>query len=376
MQKSSLKFESHLSSGIGIVSTILQKKKNKSLSPIPRSGGFSSYLIGLLAVLFCFAILQETAPKLKSSLRPLKMASSEKSEIKLEILPLTDIQSKPKFVEANPNIPENPPDKKDQFSFRDQQAAQPQIIDKIKLAKNPKLKSQYDSQKIVEKNKEIKPNKTSIHRLNKEGNKRGDLAKLIENPNPLESQPITKAKTQGIQNQRKKMKNEPKKNHSFAALQLPDQTFTEQPNLSKVPPTVYPRTRPQLSKDLIHGPLMKSLTSAPRLGQISIECRLHPYGAYIQEMLQSIEEQWNQLARGSIQFLQRDRLPGRITLSFKLEANGRISELSRIDNEGYSLAAELCRQAIASRVPFGEWTEKMIKDFGQSDQITISFQYL
>ena len=92
-------------------------------------------------------------------------------------------------------------------------------------------------------------------------------------------------------------------------------------------------------------------------------------------MLQSIEEQWNQLAKGSIHYLQRDRLPGRITLRFKLEASGTISNLVRIDNEGYSLAAELCRQAIASRVPFGEWSEKMIQDFGQSDQITINFKY-
>jgi hypothetical protein len=92
-------------------------------------------------------------------------------------------------------------------------------------------------------------------------------------------------------------------------------------------------------------------------------------------MLQSIEEQWNQLARGSTQYLQRDRLPGRITLRFKLEATGSISNLVRIDNEGYSLAAELCRQAIASRVPFGEWSEKMIQDFGQSDQITLNFKY-
>jgi hypothetical protein len=120
---------------------------------------------------------------------------------------------------------------------------------------------------------------------------------------------------------------------------------------------------------------MKSTTSAPRTGQIAIECRLHPYGVYIQEMLQSIEEQWNQLARGSIHYLQRERLPGRISFRFKLEASGQIKDLSRIDNEGYSLAAELCRQAIASRVPFGQWTEKMINDFGLSDEMTLNFQY-
>jgi len=151
---------------------------------------------------------------------------------------------------------------------------------------------------------------------------------------------------------------------------------SSQPNRAKRnSQQVRPKTRPKLSPDLIHGPLMKSTTSAPRTGQIAIECRLHPYGVYIQEMLQSIEEQWNQLAKGSFHYLQRDRLPGRITLRFKLEATGTISNLVRIDNEGYSLAAELCRQAIASRVPFGEWSEKMIQDFGQSDQITINFKY-
>ena len=105
---------------------------------------------------------------------------------------------------------------------------------------------------------------------------------------------------------------------------------------------------------------MKSITSAPRVGTVAIESRLHPYGVYIQKMMQSIEEQWNQLARGSVQYLQRDRLPDKVTWRFTLQANGLIQNLSRMDNEGESLPSELCRQAIASRVPFGPWSEKMI----------------
>ena len=120
---------------------------------------------------------------------------------------------------------------------------------------------------------------------------------------------------------------------------------------------------------------MRTLTTAPRIGTIAIESRLHPFGVYLQKMLKAIEEQWHQLALGSIRFMQKDRLPGTLTFRFTLLSTGGINNLSRLDSEGASLAAELCRQAIASRAPFGNWTEDMISDFGKFDEITISFRY-
>tara|TARA_B110000003_G_scaffold259223_2_gene279012 strand:- start:1722 stop:2780 length:1059 start_codon:yes stop_codon:yes gene_type:complete len=352
----------------------LKGTNNKTLSPIPHSGGFSSFLLGLLAVLFSFVTLQEAAPKLKSSFRSLNMNPSTDPEIQWEINPIPDSQSKPKFVEANPNIPENPPDKVNQFSFRNQQAAQPEENDKVKLAKTPKLKYSNNSQKVLEKNKEIKRVKPSNPPVTIPKNKSELFSKIPEKSNPPKAKLLPKSEAEGIQIKESQNKVKPKDKNHIASLQMQNSSPLSHPSLN--PSRIRQKTRPKLSTDLIHGPIMKSVTSAPRLGQIAIECRLHPYGAYIQEMLQSIEEQWNQLAKGSMQFLQHDRLPGRITLRFKLLANGQISNLSRMDNEGYSLAAELCRQAIASRVPFGEWTEKMVNDFGQSDEITISFKYL
>ena len=99
------------------------------------------------------------------------------------------------------------------------------------------------------------------------------------------------------------------------------------------------------------------------------------YGAYVQEMLQAIEDQWTQLAQGSREFLRRDRLPPKITLRFTLDADGRIRGLQRLDAHGDSVPAEICRQAIVSRVPFGKWSAKMIEDFGGSDEVTINFLY-
>ena len=353
---------------------ILKGTKNKTLSPIPNSGGFSSLLLGSIAVLFCFVALQEAAPKLKSSFRPLNMKPTIEPEIQWEITPLLETQSKPKFVEANPNTPENPPDKVNQFSFRNQQSAQPEKNNKAKLAKTPNLKHSNNSQKILEKNKEIKQEKPTNSPLTNLKNKSVQTSRIPQKSNPKKSKLLAQSDAQGIQSKKNENEVKPKDKNIIASLQIREQHPLSHPSVK--PSRLNQKTRPKLSTDLIHGPIMKSVTSAPRLGQIAIECRLHPYGVYVQEMLQSIEEQWNQLAKGSIQFLQHDRLPGRITLRFKLQANGQISNLSRIVKEGYSLAAELCRQAIASRVPFGEWTEKMVNDFGQSDEITLSFQYL
>jgi hypothetical protein len=136
------------------------------------------------------------------------------------------------------------------------------------------------------------------------------------------------------------------------------------------------RPRPKLSPDLLRGPVMKTTSNAPRVGMLAVECRLHPYGVYVQEMLRSIEDQWQQLAYNSLSFIQRDRLKNRISFRFILLADGSISNLKNLDSlDEFSLPAEICRQAIASRVPFGNWTPEMKDDFGESDTITIHFNY-
>ena len=58
--------------------------------------------------------------------------------------------SKKKFVEANPNTPENPPDEVKQFSFRDQQAAQPEITQNNRPDLAPKINGSKRSVKIVD----------------------------------------------------------------------------------------------------------------------------------------------------------------------------------------------------------------------------------
>jgi hypothetical protein len=350
----------------------LKNKEQAKLSPIPKSGNFSSFLTGVVVSLVTLVIFIENTKVLFPSVE--KAQSNNKNETVIEWqtkqnLPTEKIK---KFVEANPDVPENPPDRNQQFSFRDQQAAQPLIKDKQILSKLPKIKGKYDSVKIVNSTEsEPLPEIRSPIQSEKKSQNTETKPSIKKNPKS-KNELIVKNDKEGIQLKKSDI-HDNGRDALIASLKRKDVSIAT--DIPKIP-TTKPKKRPKLSKELINGPVMKSLSNAPRLGTVAIECRLHPYGIYIQKMLQSIEEQWNQLATGSTKYLQKDRLPDLVTWRFTLEADGSISNLHRIDNGKESLPTELCRQAIASRVPFGEWSDKMIEDFGKSDEITINFRYL
>lgn len=316
----------------------------------------------------------QSIPTLHSSFTSAKNNRTLETTIEWQVTPKLDKVFQEKFVEANPNIPENPPDEVKQFSFRDQQAAQPERTRNNNSDHTPKINGSKESVKIVDTLKNSKTTAQQSPSRKHNDNKAGKLTTQISKSTIESENKIIESKSVTGFISKKLTGDTDKKNREklIAALQNNRMDPIISSSNNKVQK---PKKRPKLSRELINGPLMKSITSAPRVGTVAIECSLHPYGVYIQKMMQSIEEQWNQLARGSIQYLQRDRLPNKVTWRFTLLANGSIQNLSRIDKEGESLPSELCRQAIASRVPFGSWSDKMIKDFGKSDEITISFLY-
>ena len=351
-----------------VVHSKLKTNSKASLYPLPRSGGFSSFLLGSISVVIAFLILQNSSiPVQSTSSQTLKYLSRE-TKVTWVDPPKLEKQFAEKFVEANPNIPENPPDKVKRFSFRDQQAAQPVISSPTALQSAPMIPGKEQSQKIIQGGRNVNQEVITlpVQAIKKKSAQKpsGEVKELMSSKINIKN----KSATEGSFSQ--KNSNDGINNQSSTIIS----SLRGSEGL-KHKEKVRPKSRPKLSPELTHGPLMKSVMSAPRVGTIAIECRMHSYGVYVQEMLQSVEEQWNQLARGSIQYLQRDLLPEKITIRFKLLSNGQITNLTRIDSEGQSLPAELCRQAIASRVPFGQWNQEMINDFGNSDTVTISFLY-
>ncbi|MFP6892424.1 MAG: hypothetical protein VCA18_01655 [Opitutales bacterium] len=361
-------------------------KKNK-LRVAPRSGDPLAFSAGLTAALVTCLV----APELLARLLPNKArwVSADREvarEVEVTWEPVSLPRSlKPRFVEANPDAPENPPDATDNFSFRDQQAAQAEEVASESVSETPKIEGEKpDSQKIVPDGDPVAPAEPlpSVAvdpEIAKDFERGSPVGKEEDSANPPEA-PVDLEKVDGNEGTAVK-KVEAKENDTESRRQLVLTDIPDKTSIAIVEPTARanprptPRPRPRISADLIRGPIMRTVANAPRIGKVAIECRLHPYGAYVQEMLQAIEDQWSQLAHGARQFLRRDRLPPKVTLRFTLDADGRIHKLHRLDESGDSVPVEICRQAIVSREPFGKWSAKMIEDFGISDEVTINFLY-
>jgi hypothetical protein len=349
-------------------------KPEERLSPAPSSGGLASTALGLTAALVCLLMTTEVSVSFgvaeTSRQNP---NSSVQTQVKWEIPPLLpkNFEEK-KFVEANSDVPENPPDETKNFSFRDQQAAQPQIDPKLLEDQTPSVKGNEDTVKIVPAERESQPAPDPFNPpVDQPANKRTPTAPSLASSSKTDLEKGTSK--DGTHSKKGDDRGEESRTIALNQHQLPND-LSSNPSVRPSPKQQQQR-RPKLSPELIQGPLMKTLTTAPRIGTIAIESRLNPYGVYLQKMLKAIEEQWHQLALGSIRFMQKDRLPGTLTFRFTLLSTGGIKNLARLDSQGASLAAELCRQAIASRAPFGNWTEDMISGFGKFDEITISFRY-
>ena len=358
------------------------------MNTAPTSGNLQSHIFACsITTLICMSLYLNS-----STLWSFQVINGN-SEVKdLEIL-WTSIEKevhndKERFVEANPSAPTNKPDETKNFSFQDQQAAQEENSHEAIVSDSPELDGKTNSNKILSSPKKEKQTK-QIPKIpplpkNEKLAKKIDLSSTLSaTPSLFEQKAAIKNNPDGITLDQENIANE-RENRLINLLKRErkheNKLDFQKENLARLDPQpALPfanRTRPKISPEILHGPIMKTTSNAPRIGKLAIECRLHPYGIYIQQMLRSIEDQWHQLTAGSLRYIQRDKLRSKITFRFALSADGTIKDLKEISGGDNSIAAEICRQAIASRVPYGEWSQKMVEDFGLSDVITIHFNYL
>jgi len=296
---------------------------------------------------------------------------SDSQEVVWESSPLADNEdAKQKvFVEANLDVPVNIPDSTNIFSFRDQQAAQEYLPDEKSANFLPSTPKAMPAQSIknfttTEIPQLVPPSASGKKQSqNFTQNQAHDIdptevvgkgggfnapnqAQLKNRHIDLRSGPTSQIKT-GSGSTDSVTHNK--------TLQLP---------------------RPKISQSVLPFPVLQNKLNAPRKGKIAIDSRLNPYGLYLQKMMKSIEGQWYSLLAESIPYLASLPTPQVFIWKFKLSTNGQISELKIVRHPLMDeLAAEFCRQAIASRAPCGMWSDEMIEEFGQSDQITIRFEY-
>jgi hypothetical protein len=326
---------------------------------------FSHIVASILTLILLFPFTFIDLPITSNHLKP-------EDHSLIEIQWKTKMNQEKLYAEANPEIPENLPDETNLLSTQNQQAAQPKIEPQNQEGFTPKMLGDTKNLKVVE-HKIAQASQKEIPDQPLKMDKKMALQKSLSTPAKVE-EVARIPKEDGIElPQNEAPLNQKIINLTSTSLGI-DQT---QANLStQTHVRDQQKVRPKLSQAVLSGPLLKSKSQAPRIGKVAIECRLNPYGVYMQQMLRSIENQWGELIRSSFRFMKQDQILPSVTYTFTLIKDGTIQGLSKTSKgDTNSLSSELCRQAIASRVPFGRWEDEMIAEFGNSDQITITFSY-
>jgi len=144
------------------------------------------------------------------------------------------------------------------------------------------------------------------------------------------------------------------------------------PASEESPPT--PRPRPRLNPNVVPAPLMRSNQSASRAGAIAVDANFSEYGDYLQRMVEAVSRAWN----ASVQRVEliRER-PSRVKVRFTIDSRGEVSSMRVIDKtpNAQLLATGLCMDAIQSRAPYDRWTYQMVQTLGTEQEITFTFHY-
>lgn len=110
------------------------------------------------------------------------------------------------------------------------------------------------------------------------------------------------------------------------------------------------------------------------IGPASWDARWSNYGAYLQRMVDSVQIQFDNLVEHSGVYPPTGTV---VTIKFRLDKKGLVVEIIDCSTVGGSQAqAEaICKSAITTRAPYGEWTDDMVALLGDSQEFTWNFYY-
>lgn len=298
-----------------------------------------------------------------------------------------------RFVEASPDVPENEPDRSDQYSYRSQQAADESPLEDA--MNQPNVAGEEDSQKILqgslEKRPPIQPGiyAPTAQAGEGEGIEGGVLGQTRQTALPKPSQPLPAPAF--IQQDPVSAVGPGSRSDLVAdapeVFEQPDPNapisiYRPQPQMDSIQPPgdgaggtpeaqPQPRVRPRLAPELITGPLMRSEGSASRRGSLALDATFSEFGEYEQQFYAAIQTGWYQ----EIEFFQPIDTATRVHVRFTIHADGRVMNVKAVQTTASEIATFICETAITKRSPFRPWTKEMVQVFGKQRELNVVFHY-
>jgi hypothetical protein len=289
-----------------------------------------------------------------------------------------------KFVEINPEAPENDPGKTNNFGARNQQAAQP--VPGNDHSDRPKTSGELEeSTAIVTGSREQPVEGSLISGANGQNGTGGMQAVVVGDPSqPMATAPlpglekITGDNPEGIGTNIGKSPNgkaeddkqqEGRKEGDRSKQAMLAVSGGGVPGPSGRPsPRPRPKLQPVRPAVLANQPL-----SASNAGIIGVDAKFSEFGDYLQELIDTVDAQWQKLVGEMTTYPPSKSV---VVVTFKLNAQG---EVQILDVQGEDAAGRVgtytCMDAIRARAPYRPWTKEMVAVLGVEQEIRFSFHY-
>jgi outer membrane biosynthesis protein TonB len=121
------------------------------------------------------------------------------------------------------------------------------------------------------------------------------------------------------------------------------------------------------------GKKMKQDGGVRHRGNISLDVQGSPFGDYDWKLIQAVQKSWYSLL-DSRQFAGEQT--GKVTIRFRLNSDGTISQVSETQSTVDSVLSLLCRMAIEHPAPYDAWSNDMRHKIGENyRELTFTFYY-
>lgn len=342
-----------------------------------------SIQVGVAATILIHLLILLVAPYLLRTglTHPIKQ-DADKQLFNIELAPPDEPQPEPpkpanpfKFVETNPDAPDNPPDKTDNFAAQNQQVAQekptpngtsekPAIEGQTKIHSDQIVSGQLTKpvdQPPPEPPVEAPPQQSKTMSTRPEQNPLAGYEKKIGDD--------ADAFGSNIAPEAKNTKNIPKKIEGQKDAPLIEGTSEMQPAIDPH----HPRPRQQLVKTVHSRPAIfeENKFGTRNIGAVAVNAKFNNYGAYLQRLIDAVQQQWDRALMDSRIFPPQGSV---VHVRFMLNAEGKIAAIEEVKSESTTDAFErLCVTAITARAPYGEWTDDMKAVLGDQQELIFSF---
>ena len=295
----------------------------------------------------------------------------EALKLELEIIKPEEMR----FVEANPDAPENTPDTTKQYSFRNQQAAEADPVP-MSTENQPRVDGVEQSQKILEgqlASPSVMP-QPAAGATNQNPVKVTMPAALptkgIEQPEFLKETVLAEMGEQGSAPLKETAAQASGETDGIVRLYQPTEVKATEATVPSGDPT-QAKPRPRLDPKLIMGPLMQSSGSASQRGKLSINASFSEFGEYQQQFFAAVVTGWYQ----DIEYYQPIDLKTRVQVRFTMRSDGTVTDVKAVHSTASDIATIICENAISKPKQFRPWTKEMVEVYGASHELTVVFIY-